>query len=478
MSADDDRIERVDREKSKVSMRLFGPLKRRSKINYENFEDDKEMTTHRCRASPVSSMDPVVENEPMCLTFADGANRSTPSRPVATSTTQEPSRAELARLSIEKDKLKERVSELEALLKAMDNEQLKQRVCELERLLALSREASSPHSMAERVRREVEREFRERRVVELTRDMPEESAAAVLDSDVRARSASEPPTVLAPPPTTEQPAAEPLHATHDAHKPPLSSLPAKLPPPPVQQQSHRLTPVQPSPPMQPSLAQQLPTAAPPLPPAAEPAPTKQPPKPAAKLAAKPTPAPPSATPPPPSSSQPSSAAPPATPATTSVVAPRDLSPFVGKWGIVQEEGKNAYLNALDMSFVVRKAAKAMATPPIRFSLDERQRTLTSSQGPVLGKMISSTHPPEVTTTEVKSQLGTQRMVSRWEDEKGCAVLHCRTTTNGKADVADQRSRVVVDAQSKRPRLVVETHLTKAPGAETVVYTRTYEPLRK
>merc|ERR1719473_1989068 len=112
--------------------------------------------------------------------------------------------------------------------------------------------------------------------------------------------------------------------------------------------------------------------------------------------------------------------------------------------MVNEEGKAAYLNALDMSFVVRKAAKAVAPPPIRFSLDAKGTTLESAQGPVLGKMISSSHPPEVFTKEEKSsQLGHQRIVSQWEDDdSGRAVLYCRTTTIGKADVCDQRSRVV------------------------------------
>jgi len=154
----------------------------------------------------------------------------------------------------------------------------------------------------------------------------------------------------------------------------------------------------------------------------------------------------------------------------------DLTPFVGKWGIAHEEGKAAYMNALDMSYVVRKAAKVAPTPPIRFTLDAQRTTLTSSQGPVLGKMITSTHPLTVTTTETKSsQLGTQRITSQWEDEAGCAVLYCRTTTVGKEDVCDQRSRILTDAQGRPKQLVIETRLTKAPGAPTVVYTRTYEP---
>ena len=109
-------------------------------------------------------------------------------------------------------------------------------------------------------------------------------------------------------------------------------------------------------------------------------------------------------------------------------------------------------------------------------MDAAGSTLTSSQGPILGKMVTSTHPPVVTTTEEKSsQLGTQRIVSQWEDDGGRAVLYCRTTTVGKSDVCDQRSRVVLDANGRPARLVVETHLTKTPGAPTVVYTRTYEP---
>lgn len=173
--------------------------------------------------------------------------------------------------------------------------------------------------------------------------------------------------------------------------------------------------------------------------------------------------------------QPPPEAPP--PAAPPPALPRDLTPFVGKWGIVHEDGKAAYISALGMSFVVTKAAKACATPPVRWSLDAKGTTLESAQGPVLGKMIASRHPPEVTTTvEKSSQLGTQHITSQWEDEGGCAVLYCRTTTVGKADVCEQRTRVL--EEGGRKRLVVETHLTKTPGAPTVVYTRTYEPLLK
>ena len=41
-------------------------------------------------------------------------------------------------------------------------------------------------------------------------------------------------------------------------------------------------------------------------------------------------------------------------------------------------------------------------------------------------------------------------------------------------MCDQRSRVT--EEGGRKRLVVETSLTKAPGAPTVTYIRVYEPL--
>lgn len=353
-------------------------------------------------------MDPVPgDSEPMCFTDSLAAGKhSTPMRLLATAAQQsESSAAELARLSIENDTLKRRVSELEQHLKAMEDDKLTQRVSELERLLkaaALQTDPMQPQREAERLKRE-------RRVAQLTRDMPEESVAAVLEDNM-VKTASKPPHAEAIPKLPSS--SKPLHA---------EAIP-KLPSPAGQ-----------------------PTPAPAPPPAEMPAPTS-----------------PAATPPPP---------PP-------LAQARDLSPFVGKWAIVREEGKAAYLNSLGMSFVVTKAAKSMATPPVRFTLDAQRTTLTSTQGPIFGKMISSTHPPTVTTTEEKSsQLGTQRIVSQWEDgEDGVAVLYCRTTTVGKTDVCDQRSRVIVDAG--RPRLVVETRLTKTPGAPVVVYTRTYEPLSK
>ena len=69
--------------------------------------------------------------------------------------------------------------------------------------------------------------------------------------------------------------------------------------------------------------------------------------------------------------------------------------------LVEETGKIVYLRALDLNWVVRKAAEAMVTPPITFTLDDTRSTLHSKQGPVFGKLVRSEHPPEPTTTEEK-----------------------------------------------------------------------------
>ena len=154
-----------------------------------------------------------------------------------------------------------------------------------------------------------------------------------------------------------------------------------------------------------------------------------------------------------------------------------LTPFVGRWGIVHEEGKQAYLSALDLSWVVRKAAKSMSTPPISFSLDQAGTTLYSQQV-AFGKSVKSTHPPEVTTIQETFQGVTSRITSQWEagTSGGPPVLFCTTVTVGKVDVCEQRSRVVLDANGRRVRLVVESKFTKSPGTPTVIYTRTYEPM--
>ena len=52
---------------------------------------------------------------------------------------------------------------------------------------------------------------------------------------------------------------------------------------------------------------------------------------------------------------------------------RDLTPFAGRWGIVSESGREAYLGALDLNFVVRRVALSMPTPPINFFVDEQVR---------------------------------------------------------------------------------------------------------
>lgn len=438
-----------NRDHSKVTMRLFGP-KRRSP--YERFGRDAEESPlpkhelHRCRVSPVSPMEPVVnDSEPaasltrsLCAS-AENEDRvrqqKAHSLPLATSTThREPSGAEIARLGIENDHLKQRVSDLERQLKAIENEKLRQRVSELEQQLQVAAQQVHPSHEPTPPLRE---------------PLPEKSgasAAAASESLEEARAETskplqEAPTLRALPP-------------QDAPKPARSpQMPSSLatPPPPVQMSTASAPP--PAKPPTPAVVQSTPTVE-----------VKSTPTVALTPVTPSVPPPPAAT----------AAAPPSAPA-----LPRDLSPFLGKWGIVKEDGKAAYLNALGMSFVVCKAAKAMPTPPIRFSLDEKQTTLTSYQGPVFGKMISSAHPPNVTTTtEKSSQLGTQQIVSQWEDEAGAAVLYCRTTTLGKADVCDQRSRIVVDPKSKRRTLVVHTRLVKAPGAPPVVYTRTYEPLLK
>ena len=153
-----------------------------------------------------------------------------------------------------------------------------------------------------------------------------------------------------------------------------------------------------------------------------------------------------------------------------------LKAFEGRWGIVSEDGKQAYLSALDLSWVVKKAAKSMATPPISFSLDAKGTTLYSQQV-VFGKAVKSTRPPEVTTIQETFQGVTSRITSQWEPgTDGPPVLFCKTTTVGKADVCEQRSRVVLDANGRRVQLLVESRFTKSPGSPTIVYTRTYEPV--
>ena len=186
-------------------------------------------------------------------------------------------------------------------------------------------------------------------------------------------------------------------------------------------------------------------------------------------------------PPPLSAPTPPAALPPPVP--PAVPAPRSsspgLSPFVGKWVIVNEEGKQAYLSALDLSWVVRKAAKSMPTPPISFSVDPKGTTLYSQQV-VFGKSVRSTHPPEATTIQESFQGVTSRITSQWEGgtDGGAPVLFCLTVTVGKVDVCEQRSRVVFDASGRRLQLVVETKFTKTPGSQTFIYTRTYEPAKK
>jgi hypothetical protein len=235
-------------------------------------------------------------------------------------------------------------------------------------------------------------------------------------------------------------------------------------------------PPQPPAPPRPTTPPPQPPAAPPTQPAA-PQPTPQLPQPA------PSSLPPPREPPPPAAS----AAPATAPPQEAAPPPPNFAPFEGRWGIKSEEGKNAYLDTLDLNWMVRKAAKSLATPPIAFWLEPSDKalptplpTLHSQQGPIFGRMISSTHPPVETTTEETFQGVTSRITSQWEGLSGGdgapPVLFCRTTTVGKKDVCDQRSRVSVDANGQRCRLDVETRLTKAPGAPTVVYLRSYEPL--
>ena len=183
---------------------------------------------------------------------------------------------------------------------------------------------------------------------------------------------------------------------------------------------------------------------------------------------------------------------------------RDLSCFVGKWAVVSETGRDAYLDALELNWMVRKVAASMATPPILFFVDE-QSTLHSQQGPLFGRMVVSLHPQKTTTTFEEVYGAVSEIVSTWEGARtpappraqrprrgvtrrarayayaracvladgddGRPVLHCRTRTLGKQDVCDQRSRVDADGL-----LRVETQLTHAPGAPTVHYDRVYQPI--
>ena len=155
---------------------------------------------------------------------------------------------------------------------------------------------------------------------------------------------------------------------------------------------------------------------------------------------------------------------------------RDLSSYVGRWSIVLEQGRSEYLLALDLNWMVRSVAESMATPPITFVLDEN-KTLHSQQGPLFGRMVVSVHPQKVTTIEENFQGVVSSITSTWEDgPDGKPILFCRTTTRGKSDVCDQRSRVDVDHAGRPSRLTVETRLTKYPGAPIVFYDRIYEPM--
>jgi len=84
------------------------------------------------------------------------------------------------------------------------------------------------------------------------------------------------------------------------------------------------------------------------------------------------------------------------------------------------------------------------------------------------------------TTSTESFQGNPTTVtSRWEEPDGRQppVLYCRTTTDGRDDLCEQRSRVLLDSETREPwRLVVETRLLTSPGAAEVVYVRIYERL--
>lgn len=165
------------------------------------------------------------------------------------------------------------------------------------------------------------------------------------------------------------------------------------------------------------------------------------------------------------------------PARSTIARTRDVTPFVGRWGIVGETGRREYLNACDINFIVRGVALAMRTPPMLFFVDEHA-TLHAQQGPVLGRMVVSLHPQWETTTTDSFQGVNSEITSKWEDgPDGRPVLSCRTRTIGKQDVCEQRSRVEADHITGMPRrLIVETRLTTRPGAPTIVYDRVYEPL--
>ena len=85
------------------------------------------------------------------------------------------------------------------------------------------------------------------------------------------------------------------------------------------------------------------------------------------------------------------------------------------------------------------------------------------------------HPQVETTIKEEFQGVVSEITSSWEDgADGHPVLVCRTTTVGKKDVCDQRSRVETDSFDRPARLHVETRLKKTPTASVVSYDRVYE----
>jgi len=70
---------------------------------------------------------------------------------------------------------------------------------------------------------------------------------------------------------------------------------------------------------------------------------------------------------------------------------REVSVFRGQWGVVEEVGKVAYLDALELSWVVRKAASLLPAPPIDFLFDDSRSALMSTQS-VFGQTSTAIRP--------------------------------------------------------------------------------------
>lgn len=148
--------------------------------------------------------------------------------------------------------------------------------------------------------------------------------------------------------------------------------------------------------------------------------------------------------------------------------PCPVSSFCGAWCIETQSGREEFLKAMELPYLIRLAIQTIGNPPDQTLFLDERGVLHNHTGPVLGRVIE-----EVYEDGGMHRATFRRVTSvteyRWE---GPVLTSIARTEGQSLGVTRNRRWVTLTAAGVEEMVVVNSY-TKAEGDEPVVYTRTF-----